>query len=96
MALNLITTPPISSDPKRIFSLTGLLLTSSHARLQSDIIGASMALGLWDREGVINTVDGQLKRPAKEETILMGGKVNQRHAETRDRPILRVGRQEGQ
>jgi hypothetical protein len=26
-------------------------------------------LGLWDREGVINMVDGQLTRPVKEETI---------------------------
>jgi hypothetical protein len=55
-----------------------------------------MALGLWDREGVINMVDGQLKRLAKEETILTGGKVSQRHAKARDRPILRAGRQEGQ
>jgi len=35
-----------------------------------------MALGLWDREGVINIVDGQLKRLVKGETILMGGKVS--------------------
>ena len=53
------------------FSLTNLLLTANHARLQSNIIGASIALGSWDREGVINIVGGQLKRPAKEETILM-------------------------
>ena len=41
-------------------------------------------------------IDRQLKRPAKEETILMGGKVSQYYAKTRDRPILRAGRQEGQ
>jgi len=87
---------PMSSNPERIFSLTGLLLTASRARLQSDIIGASMALGSWDREGVINMVDGQLKRQAKEETILTGGEVSQHHIKTRDRPILRAGRQEGQ
>ena len=55
-----------------------------------------MALGSWDREGVINMVDGQLKRQAKEETILTGGEVSQHHIKTRDRPILRAGRQEGQ
>ena len=66
MALDLITIPPMSSDPERIFSLTGLLLTANRARLQSDIIGASMAMGSWDKEGVINIVDGQLKRPQKE------------------------------
>jgi hypothetical protein len=53
----------MSLDPKRIFNLTGLLLTANRTRLQSDIIGALMAMGLWDREGVINMVDGQLKRP---------------------------------
>jgi len=54
-----------------------------------------MALGSWDRGGVINIVDGQLKRRAKEETILTGGKTSQHHAKTYDRPILRTGRQEG-
>ena len=63
MALDLMTIPLISLDPKRIFSLTGLLLTANRARLQSDIIGALIAVGSWDKEGVINTVDGQLKRP---------------------------------
>jgi hypothetical protein len=47
---------------------------------------ASMVLWSWDREDIINMVDGQLKRPAKEETILMGGKMSQRYAKTRDRP----------
>ena len=40
--------------------------------------------------------DGQLKRLAKEETILTGGKVSQHHAKTHNGPILRAGRQEGQ
>jgi len=68
MALDLMTVPPISSDPKRIFSLIGLLLTPNRARLQSDIIGALMAVGSWDKEGVIKIVDGQLRRPRKEGT----------------------------
>ena len=76
----------MSLNPERIFSLTGLLLTASLAQLQSNIIRASMVLGS----------DGQSKRLAKEETILTGGKVSQRHAKLRDRPILRAGQQEGQ
>ena len=40
--------------------------------------------------------DGQLKRLAKEETILTGGKVSQRHTKAHDRPILRAGQREGQ
>jgi len=35
-----------------------------------------MALGLWDKKGVINMVDRQLKWPVKEETILIGEKVS--------------------
>ena len=53
---------PISSDPECIFSLIGLLLTSNRARLQSDIIGTSMAMESWDKEGVINIVDRHLSR----------------------------------
>ena len=48
----------MSLDPERIFNLIGLLLTTNRARLQSDIIGALMAVGLWDKEGIINIVDG--------------------------------------
>ena len=46
----------------------GLLLTANRARLRPDIIGASMAVGLWDEEGIVDMVDGQLKRPQKEGT----------------------------
>jgi len=68
MAFNLLIIPPISADPKRIFSLIGLLLTANHTQLQPDIIGASIAVGFWDKEGIINMVDGQLKRLQKEGT----------------------------
>ena len=61
MALNLLTIPPILLDPERIFSLTGLLFTANYVRLQPDIIGALMAVGLWNKEGIINIVDRQLK-----------------------------------
>ena len=66
MALNLLIILLISSDPEHIFSLTGLLLTANCARLRPDIIGASMAGGLWDKEGIIDIVNGRLKRPQKE------------------------------
>ena len=51
---------------QRIFSLMGLLPTVNPAQLQPDIIGASMEVGSWDKEGVIRMVDGQLKRLQKE------------------------------
>ena len=58
MALDLLMILPMSLDPERIFSLTGLLLTANHARLRPDIIGASMAVGSWDKEGIIDIVEG--------------------------------------
>ena len=63
MALDLMTIPPMLLDPERILSLVSLLLTANRARLQPNIIGASMAVGSWDKEGIIDMVDGQLKRP---------------------------------
>ena len=46
-----------ASTTKRIFSLTGLLLTANCAQLRPNIIGASMAVGSWDKEGIIDIVD---------------------------------------
>ena len=62
MALNLMMILSMSLDPKYIFSLTGLLLTANCAQLRPDIIGVSMAVESWDKEGIIDIVDGQLKR----------------------------------
>ena len=63
MALNFLIILLMLLDPEYIFSLTGLLLTANRVRLQPDIIGALMAVGLWDKEGIIDLVDRQLKRP---------------------------------
>ena len=91
MALDLMTAPPMSSEPEQIFSLTGLLLIPNRARLQSDIIGASIAVGSWNKEAIIKTVDGQLRRPRKEGTEIHGRMVTQHRTRTRDRPILTAG-----
>ena len=48
--------------------LTRLLLITNHTRLRPNIIRALMAVGSWDKEGIIDIVDGQLKRPQKEGT----------------------------
>jgi hypothetical protein len=50
-----------------------------------------MAVGSWDKEGVIDTVDGQLSARRRKEQDIHGRKVTQHHAKTRDRPILRAG-----
>ena len=43
-------------------------------------------VGLWDKEGIINIVDRQLK-----EQDIYGRKMTQHHAKARDRPVLRAG-----
>ena len=48
---------------ERTFILTGLLFTANRVQLQSNVTGGSMEVGLWNKEGVFNMVDGQLKRP---------------------------------
>ncbi|OCK95137.1 uncharacterized protein K441DRAFT_659154, partial [Cenococcum geophilum 1.58] len=75
---------PISSNPERTFGLTGLLLTANRARLQPDIIGVSMAVGSWDKEGIINIVDEQLSARRRKEQDIHGRKVTQHHAKTSD------------
>ena len=55
-----MTVPPISLDPEQIFSLIGLLLTANYIQLWLNIISVSMAVGLWDKEGVINIINKQL------------------------------------
>jgi len=45
-----------------------LPITPNRVQLQSDIIGVLMAVGLWDKEGVIKIVDGRLRQPRKEGT----------------------------
>ena len=62
ITLNLIIILLILSNPKYIFNLIGLLFTANYIQQQSNIIGALMAVGSWDKEGIINIVDGQLKR----------------------------------
>jgi len=50
-----------------------------------------MAVGSWDKEGIINIVDGQLSARRRKGQDIHGRKVTQHHAKTSDRPILRAG-----
>lgn len=52
MALDILSIPPMSDEPERIFSLSGLMTVANRGRLQTDIIGASICLANWQRMGV--------------------------------------------
>jgi hAT family C-terminal dimerisation region len=54
MAIDLFGIPAMSSEPERLFSDTGDMVTLKRNRLHADIIGAGMCLKQWDRDGAID------------------------------------------
>jgi hypothetical protein len=53
MAIDLFSIPAMSSEPERIFSLAGHMVTAQRGRLQADIIGAAQCISSWERSGAI-------------------------------------------
>lgn len=53
MAIDLFSIPAMSSEPERIFSLTGQMVTPSRRRLQADIVGAARCISSWEKSGAI-------------------------------------------
>jgi hypothetical protein len=53
MAIDLLSIPAMSSEPERIFSLAGYMVTAQRGRLQADIIGAAQCISSWERSGAI-------------------------------------------
>jgi hypothetical protein len=56
MALDILSVPPMSDEPERIFSLSGLITVANRGKLKTDIIGASTCLANWQRAGVATTI----------------------------------------
>jgi hypothetical protein len=53
MAIDLISVPAMSSEPERIFSLAGQMVTAQRGRLKADLVGAAQCISSWERSGVI-------------------------------------------
>jgi hypothetical protein len=53
MAIDLFSIPAMSSEPERIFSLAGQMVTAQRGRLRADIIGAAQCISSWEKSGVI-------------------------------------------
>ncbi|OAQ60846.1 transposase-like protein [Purpureocillium lilacinum] len=53
MAIDLFSIPAMSSEPERIFSLAGQMVTAQRGRLKADLIGAAQCLSSWEKSGVI-------------------------------------------
>lgn len=52
MALDLLSIPAMSSEPERIFSLAGLMVTDRRNRLHTDIIQATQCIRSWEHHGI--------------------------------------------
>ncbi|KAJ3453198.1 hypothetical protein MRS44_018853 [Fusarium solani] len=53
MAIDLFSVPAMSSEPERIFSLAGQMVTPPRRRLQADIVGAARCISSWEKSGAI-------------------------------------------
>ena len=54
MAIDLFSIPAMSSEPERVFSDAGDIITPKRNRLHADIVGAGMCLKQWDKDGAID------------------------------------------
>ena len=53
MAIDLFSIPAMSSEPERIFSLTGQMVRAQRSRLKADVIGAAQCISSWEKNSVI-------------------------------------------
>ena len=53
MAIDLFSIPAMSSEPERIFSLAGQMVTAQRGRLKADLIGAAQCISSWEKSGAI-------------------------------------------
>ena len=50
--MNIFEIPAMSSEPERIFSLAGLMVTSKRNKLHLQIIEAAQCVKSWDQGGI--------------------------------------------
>lgn len=53
MAIDLFSVPAMPSEPERIFSLAGQMVTTQRGWLKADLIGAAQCISLWEKSEVI-------------------------------------------
>jgi len=53
MALDIFTIPAMSSEPERVFSIAGIMVTDRRNRLKAETIQAAQCLRWWQKDGVI-------------------------------------------
>ncbi|OAQ58665.1 hypothetical protein VFPPC_10900 [Pochonia chlamydosporia 170] len=57
MALDLLSTPPMSAECERLFSVTGQIMLPLRTRLEASTIGITQTLRSWVRNGLIEAAD---------------------------------------
>ncbi|OCK75197.1 hypothetical protein K432DRAFT_309099, partial [Lepidopterella palustris CBS 459.81] len=61
MALNVISAPAMSTSNEQDFNQTGLIWTSNQSVLDAEVRGATISMASWDKEQLVNMVDGKLQ-----------------------------------
>jgi hypothetical protein len=57
MALDFLTTQPMSAECERLFSAVGLMVTPQRNRLEAHVVGICQVLRSWLRAGIIDEPD---------------------------------------
>ncbi|KAK5996238.1 Putative AC transposase-like protein [Cladobotryum mycophilum] len=53
MAIDILSVPPMSAEPERLFSVSGAMVAPRRSRLEASTIGIAMTLRSWLRAGLI-------------------------------------------
>ena len=53
MAIEILSVPPMSSEPERLFSVSGAMVAPKRTRLDASTIGVAMTLRSWFRAGLV-------------------------------------------
>jgi len=54
MAMDIFTIPAMSSEPERVFSIAGVMVTDRRNRLKATTLQAAQCLRWWWKDGVID------------------------------------------
>jgi hypothetical protein len=62
MALDVFSTPPMSDEPERVFSISGHLLSPRRRQLKGESVEMLLCLRAWSKSGIIKLDEGLLRQ----------------------------------
>jgi hypothetical protein len=70
MALDVFSTPPMSDEPERVFSISGHLLSPRRRQLSGESVEQLLCLRSWSKSGIIKLDEGLLQQAMAEAGIV--------------------------